>query len=125
MDIRIQLFVSSVLLLMLLAILLMIRKKELELKYALVWLIAFAGVLFATLFPGFIIILTYQLGIDSPINMLFFLGFCFSLAIIFGLTVAISRMSLRIKKLAQEIALLERDICSEGMESGVSNRDIE
>jgi len=40
-------------------------------------------------------------------NMLFFAGFCFSLAIIFSLSVAISRLSERVKKLSQEIALLK------------------
>jgi len=53
--------------------------------------------------------LAVKLGIASPINMLFFLGFCFSLIIIFVLTVAVSRMSVRIKTLAQEIALYEKE----------------
>ena len=41
--------------------------------------------------------------------MLFFLGFCFSLVIILVLTIAMSRMSVRIKNLAQEIALYESE----------------
>lgn len=49
-----------------------------------------------------------QFGIADPVNMLFFLGFCFSLMIIFVLTVAVSRMSIRIKQMAQEIALHEK-----------------
>lgn len=36
-------------------------------------------------------------------------GFCFSLVIIFTLTVAMSRMSSRIKQLAQEVASLKKD----------------
>jgi hypothetical protein len=39
--------------------------------------------------------------------MLFFVGFCFSLGIVFTLTIALSRMSKRIKDLAQTIALLQ------------------
>jgi len=39
--------------------------------------------------------------------MLFFFGFCFALVIIFVLTMALSRMSIRIKELAQEIALIK------------------
>jgi len=38
---------------------------------------------------------------------LFFIGFCFSLAIIFTLTMAMSRASKKIKDLAQAIALLQ------------------
>ena len=49
----------------------------------------------------------------SPINMLFFLGFCFSLVIIFVLTVAISRVSIRMKQLTQELALYEKKMNDE------------
>ena len=40
--------------------------------------------------------------------MLFFFGFCFALMIIFSLTIAVSRMSIRISELAQEVALYEK-----------------
>ena len=60
-------------------------------------------------FPLLINWISEELGIASPVNMLFFLGFCFSLMIIFVLTVAVSRMSIRIKQLAQEIALNEKN----------------
>ena len=63
---------------------------------------------FLDLFPSIISHLAQIMGIDTPINMLFFLGFCFSLAIIFVLTIAISRMSIRIKELTQELALFEK-----------------
>ena len=81
MNIRIQVIVGVIVILALIVIVNMIRKKRLELRYALAWL--FVGV--------------------------FFLGFCFSLIIIFVLTVAVSRMSVRIKTLAQEIALYEKE----------------
>ena len=116
MDIRIQIFVSIILLLSMVAILNMIRKKALELKYALAWLFVGFGVILATVFPGLTQRLSEILGIDSPINMLFFLGFCFSLAIIFLLTVAISRMSKRIKELAQKVALMEKGYIQGGNE---------
>ena len=47
------------------------------------------------------------LGIYSPVNMIFFLGFVLSLVIIFTLTVALSRVTARVRKLAQMIALQE------------------
>ena len=40
--------------------------------------------------------------------MIFFLGFCFSLVIIFSLTVALSRMSNSIRTLDQMVALNEK-----------------
>jgi len=60
-------------------------------------------------FPELISWLSTQLGIASPMNMLFFFGFCFSLIIIFALTMAMSSMSNRMKQLAQEVAIRERE----------------
>ena len=51
--------------------------------------------------------LATALGIFSPVNMIFFLGFVLSLVIIFTLTVALSRVTARVRKLAQMIALQE------------------
>ena len=90
--------------LLLLFILNMIRKRKLELKYALVWLIVLAILFIFALMPEKLQEIATTLGIYSPINMIFFLGFVFSLAIIFVLTVTVSRLSARIRRLAQMVA---------------------
>ena len=108
MNIRIQIIIAVLIIIALIVIINMIRKKALELRYSLAWLAVGAGVLILDLFPGFMEWLSDLMGIASPVNMLFFLGFCFSLIIIFILTIAISRMSVRIKNLAQELALLNK-----------------
>ena len=109
MNIRIQIIVGIVVVIALLVIVNMIRKKKLELRYALAWLLVGISILVLDCFPQLITCMAHKLGIASPINMLFFLGFCFSLVIIFTLTVAVSRMSIRIKQLAQGIALFEKE----------------
>lgn len=105
MNSRIQIIVAIVIVLALCVIVNMIRRKALELRYALTWLGVGVVVLFLDLFPGLMAHLSKLMGIALPSNMLFFLGFCFSLAIIFGLTIAVSRMSNRINDLTQEMAL--------------------
>lgn len=109
MNIRLQIIIAVIILVALGFIINMIRKKSLELRYALAWLIVGVGVLILDIFPELMAKLAAILGIYSPVNMLFFLGFCFSLVIIFILTVAVSRMSIRIKNLTQELALHERE----------------
>ncbi|MDY5986061.1 DUF2304 domain-containing protein [Sporofaciens sp. SGI.106] len=108
MKIRIQIIVAVIIITALCVIINMIRRKRLELRYALAWLIVGVGILILDIFPNLMKWLAVQVGIASPVNMLFFFGFCFSLMIIFVLTVAISRMSIRIKQLAQELALYEK-----------------
>lgn len=105
MNIRIQIIIAIFIILALVVIVNMIRKKALELRYALAWLAVGVSVLVLDLFPGLIKAISKLVGIADPVNMLFFAGFCFSLAIIFILTIAISRMSIRIKELTQELAL--------------------
>lgn len=109
MSIRLQIIIAVIILLALCVIINMIRKKRLELRYALAWLIVGVGVLVLDCFPSLINWLAEKLGIASPVNMLFFMGFCFALMIIFVLTVAVSRASIRIKELAQALALYEQE----------------
>lgn len=109
MNIRIQIVVAVIIILALITIINMVRQRKLELRYALAWLGVGIGTLILDCFPGLINRMAKMLGIYSPPNMLFFCGFIFALVIIFMLTVAVSRMSIRIKKLAQEIALLEEE----------------
>ena len=113
MNIRIQIIVGIIVLLALGVIINMIRQKKLELRYALLWLGVGVAILILDCFPQLITWLSRKVGIASPVNMLFFFGFCFSLMIIFVLTVAISRMSIRIKELTQELALFEKRIREE------------
>lgn len=110
MTLKLQLIIGICLAVALLAIVNMIRKRKLELKYALSWLIAIVFVLILDCFPILLTKLSYFLGIWAPVNMIFFLGFCFSLLIIFVLTVTLSRMSERVRKLAQAVALNEEKI---------------
>ncbi len=109
MNIRIQIIIAIFLIAALGVIVNMIRRKSLELRYALSWLLVGIGILILDFFPGLIEKISSMMGIYSPVNMLFFVGFCFSLAIIFVLTVAVSRMSMRIKELAQELALYKKE----------------
>lgn len=109
MNIKIQIIVGIIVLFALIVIINMIRQKKLELRYALSWVCVGIAVLVLDCFPQLITWLSAAVGIASPVNMLFFFGFCFSLVIIFGLTIAMSRMSIRIKELAQELALFEKE----------------
>lgn len=105
---RFQIILIVGIVLILLFILNMIRKRKLELKYSLVWLIVLGVLLVLACMPEKLNDIANALGIYSPINMIFFFGFVFSLAIIFVLTVTVSRLSARIRRLAQIVAMMNR-----------------
>ena len=108
MSVKIQIIIAVLIICALIVIIDMIRKKRLELSYALSWLLVGIGVLILDIFPQLIKTISEKIGIVSPVNMLFFFGFCFSLIIIFVLTIAISKLSIKIKQLAQQIAIYEK-----------------
>lgn len=110
MTVKIQIIIGVCLVIGLAAIINMIRRRRLELKYALSWLMAIVFVLVLDCFPTLLTRISLILGIWAPVNMIFFLGFCFSLLIIFTLTVTLSRMSERVRKLSQAVALNEEKI---------------
>ena len=116
MTVKLQIIVGICLFLALTVIVYMIKKRSLDLKYALSWLLALVFVLVLDLFPVLLTKLSMALGVWAPVNMIFFLGFCFSLLIIFTLTVMLSRMAERVRKLAQAVAMNEEKLARRGRE---------
>ena len=107
MSLKIQIIVAALVVLALLFIAIMVRKETLDIRFALSWLTVGGVVLVLDLFPGIMNYLVHLLGIELPVNMMFFFGFCFTLLLLFSLTVKVSRQAEQLKRLTQEIALLE------------------
>ena len=89
------------------AIVNLIRKRSLELKYALTWLLLGAALLVVVLVPGVLNFISLLAGIQNPMSMVFFMGFLFLIVVVFVLTMSISNNSNRVRKMAQKIALNE------------------
>lgn len=84
MTLKLQIVIAIAILAILAVLVNMIRKRSLELKYALVWMMVLAALLIFDCAPVLLNIVSNFLGIYAPVNMIFFLGFCFSLLIIFS-----------------------------------------
>ena len=70
MTLKIQIIIAVFLVIALMVMINMIRKRQLELKYALSWLIAIFFVLVLDCFPVLLTKLSHALGIWAPVNML-------------------------------------------------------
>lgn len=88
----------------------LVRIRRLELKYALIWFLVGILLLIFDLVPILLDTVTFAMGIAVPSNMLMLLGFGFVLMIIFSQTVVISNLTLRIKKLTQELAMVSKQV---------------
>lgn len=113
MNVKLQIVIAVIILTALCVLINMIRKRALELRYALAWLLVAAAVLILDVFPGIMEGAAHLIGIASAMNMLFFAGFCFSLLLIFILTVTVSQMTVQIKNLTQQTALMEKRLKEE------------
>lgn len=99
----------------------LVRVRRLELKYALIWFLVGVLVIIFAANKHWLQNLSNFLGIELPINMLFFAGFIFVLMIIFTQTIVISNLTRRVKRLTQEVGILNKridDIIEAGTPSG-------
>ena len=74
-------------------ILVFLKRKALELKYTLLWLLAGVVMGAFVIFPRLLFYLTKMLGIESPMNGLYVLCIGFIIIILMALTSIVSRQS--------------------------------
>jgi hypothetical protein len=110
MTLKLQIVIGLAILVVLAILVDMIRKRRLELKYALIWMLVLVALFIFDCWPKLLVVVSNFIGIYAPVNMIFFLGFCFSLLIIFSLTVALSRLSNSVRTLDQIVALNEKKL---------------
>ena len=110
MSFRLQIIIIVSMILILLYIFNLMRKKRLDFKFAIGWILIDICIIILSVRPVILEKIAKLLGIASPVNMLFFFGFCFSVAIIFALSMTVSKLTDRVKKLSQEIAIIRKDM---------------
>ncbi len=110
MTFRLQIIILCCMLIAFLYIVNLMRKKVLDYKFALGWLFVIVVISVLTIWPPLLAKCSTMLGIASPTNMLFFFGFCLVVLLIFSLSITISRLTDKVKKLSQEIAIIRKDM---------------
>lgn len=89
------------------AVCIQVSRGRLLLRYSLIWLIAAVITALAAIFPLPIFALSSALGFTIPLNFILFVAVFFLLVICLSLSVIVSRQQIKIKNLAQRIALLD------------------
>ena len=107
---RLQIILIVSLICGLLLLLIMIRKRKLSLRYAIMWIAMIIVLALMILIPGCLETIAGLMGIYDVTNMIFFLGFVFSLMMSMALTVSASRNAERIKKLTQQVGIDDYEI---------------
>lgn len=95
---------------LLVIIFILLKKGLMTVKYSLLWLgLALILVLFAVC-PYVVFVLRDLLSIEMPVNLVFLLMFCFVLVVLLSLSIAISQLAEKCKRLAQINAILEKRV---------------
>ncbi|MCH5250253.1 MAG: DUF2304 domain-containing protein [Lachnospiraceae bacterium] len=106
-------------------ILFYLKKKMLELKYTLLWLVAGVVMGIMIFFPETLVWFARLLGIESNMNGLYVLCIAFIIMILMTLTSIVSRQQMKIRTLTQEFSMLEKRIreLEEQQDSGGKSRE--
>lgn len=91
-------------------IVVLIKKEQLNLKYTLLWLFSGVVMILLACIPQIAVGLSKLLGIETPANTIFIIEALFALLIILSLTSIASTQMLRIRRLTQTQAILEKRV---------------
>lgn len=107
---RLQWFAMILAVVFLAAMIELIRKKKVALKYALLWLFSGIVILALAIFPGLLDWVAGLLGVYNPVNALFAIMICCIMLLQISFSVIVSGEKKATLRLTQEISLLEQRI---------------
>ena len=124
MTAQLQLFMILGAVVLLLIIFAFLKRGLMSVKYSLLWLALVVGTLYGSLsgylgavglviaaaFPYVVYVLRDLLDIEMPVNLVFLLMFCFVLVVLLSLSIAISQLADKCKRLTQANAMLEKRV---------------
>lgn len=108
LTLRIVLFIFTIVYILL--VIKKIKKRQLQISFALFWLISGGILVIILIFPNIIDILSNNMGFKTPSNMLFVLSIFIAYYLIFGFTAKLSQEYKKNIVLIQEISILKKRI---------------
>ena len=104
----------------------LLRRGVLKEKYAVLWLLFAGAALFFAIFPIVLVWVSGRLGVAQPVSLLFFVTIVLLVLVSVQLSYELSRHEARIRRLAEEVALLDQRVrrIAPGEDSpGVTEKD--
>ena len=95
-------------------ILWLLKRREISLKYTLLWLFAGLCMGILVIWPESLMIIIRIIGIENSMNGLFILAIAFVIIILMSITSIVSKQNEKIRSLTQTIAILEKQLREQG-----------
>ncbi len=102
---RIEMILLSIFFLFL--VLRTVRKKKLQVQYALIWIVLAIGTFCLAVIPGFAEGLAKLFGIETASNFVYLLAILSLLLLTFSLTIIVSKQAQKIKNITQIVSIKE------------------
>ena len=110
MTARLQLYMILGAVILLAVIFCLLKRGLMSVKYSLLWLLLAVCLGIAAAVPYTVFVLRDLLDIQMPVNLIFLLMFCFVLVVLLSLSVAITQLAEKCKRLTQANAILEKRV---------------
>lgn len=110
MSEKFQAFMILGALVLLVIIFVLLKHGKMTVKYSLLWMCLSLVLLVFALFPYVVYVLRDLIDVEMPVNLVFMLMFCFVLLVLLSLSVAISQLADKSKRLTQANAILEKRV---------------
>lgn len=110
MNISLRIFLIISIAIYLAIIIHFLRKKDLNLRYSLIWLFSAVVMLIVAIFPKIIFSFAQLVGIVDTVNIVFVLEGMFVLLILLSLTTIVSHLNEKNRQLIQAFGLLEKRV---------------
>lgn len=110
MSVKFQAFMILGALVLLIIIFVLLKHGKMTVKYSLLWMCLSLVLLVFAIFPYVVYVLRDLMGVEMPVNLVFMLMFCFVLLVLLSLSIAISQLAEKTKRLTQANAILEKRV---------------
>ena len=107
---KFQAFMILGALVLLVIIFVLLKHGKMTVKYSLLWMCLSLVLLVFALFPYVVYVLRDLIDVEMPVNLVFMLMFCFVLLVLLSLSIAISQLAEKSKRLTQANAILEKRV---------------
>lgn len=87
------------------AVIWLLRKYALPEKYAVIWLVAGVIALVLAINPELLVVISNQLGVANPLNLLFLVSLIFILLVLMQVSLELAKTRNELRKVVQETAL--------------------
>ena len=108
MNLTLKIALVTISLIYIFLILRSIRKKKINVTFAIFWIITGIALIFCALVPNLIEYISKKIGFETPSNMLFCITIFIAFYLIFNLTIILSKENKKNTLLVQELSLLKK-----------------